>query len=297
MDEQSTASLQGQFRGCISDVKWTPPSRNPRRDKLDLVRMAEASLNYLRNTPDPARGYECKFSLGPLGIPCHVPLMASTKDAFDPITLADTDVRMLQQFPHMREMVGEDEPCDVELGVLNRVRSYRRDDSLLWVNPAAWTGPEGAIDEEWATTWGTAKYLCWLADEFDREGDPELIDEGLEIIGALKGIAHWDGGRSFYPGGPVPWKAGQWLNRGRGWGEVHSHNYPFIVEPCVRFSEATQVNEGEEVARAFADGFLAGSQPDMGEQRIDPETGEFRQQVHIHTHAIWGVAHLGWVMN
>ncbi len=64
--------LRRQFRGEITGLTTTPPAVTPAPDDLDLRAMAAAALNYLRGNPDPARDYECKFSLGPLGIPAHV---------------------------------------------------------------------------------------------------------------------------------------------------------------------------------------------------------------------------------
>ena len=107
-------------------------------------------------------------------------------------------------------------------------------------------------------------------------------------------MALWDGSRAYFPG-IAPYKEGRWLRD--GWCETHSRNYPFIVEPLVRVWECTGDEEALDLACAFAEGFLAGVQTDQGEQQIDPETGAFRGHVHIHTHAAWGVAHLGAVTN
>jgi hypothetical protein len=78
---------------------------------------------------------------------------------------------------------------------------------------------------------------------------------------------------------------------------MHGRNYPFIIEPCVRYYECTGDEEGLAVAKAFADGFLEEVQPEMGDQRIDPVTGAYKGHVHLHTHAVWGVAHLGTLLN
>ncbi len=116
---------------------------------------------------------------------------------------------------------------------------------------------------------------------------------------ALAGLASRDDkGRAFLPHGASPWRNGEWLHLGdagtnQGWGGELSHGYPFMTEPLVRYSECTGDGEALALARAFAEGHLAAVQPDMCEQRIDPETGAFRKHVHLHTHEIWGVAHLG----
>jgi hypothetical protein len=62
--------------------------------------MAKAATNYLRGNPDPNRNYECKWSLGPLGIPAFVPLLSSTKEAADPISHFRPHWRTYDDFHH-----------------------------------------------------------------------------------------------------------------------------------------------------------------------------------------------------
>lgn len=138
MDE---SLLRSQF---LSDVVTAAPAERPSRvegDDVDLAEMARGALNYLRGNPDPARDYECKFELGPLGIPCHLPLSVPPNQyGYDPISLGDTDCRMYSQWVHMREMAGVGEPDEVEQGVTRRVLGYLGEQDFAWLNPAAWTG-------------------------------------------------------------------------------------------------------------------------------------------------------------
>lgn len=288
------AALTNSFRGCIGEVSVAPQAA-PVADDVDLSAMAKSALNYLRGNPDPARRYECKFCLGPLGIPSFVPDLPPTEEALDVIALGDTDCRMEWQYAHMREMAGETASCACEAGVRQRVLSYLRPDGLAWVNPAAWIGAKSSVTGHWATTWGTGKILVTLSETYRRTNDPADLRRAKRIFLALKQLAHWDGPRAFYPGGPTPWKDDQWLRT--GWAAEHCHNYPSVVEPFVRYYECTGDREGLDCAVAFAEGFLAGSQPDMGACRVDPQTGSFSGHVHTHTHAIWGVAHLGALLN
>ncbi len=297
-------SLGSSFRGEIRNLAIDRSDKAPAADDLDLSRMAAAALNYLRGNPDPARNYECKFSLGPLGIPALVPLLASNKYGFDPISLGDTDCRMDWQYPHMRAMAGEPQADAVEIGVRRRIQSYQRADGLLWMNPAAWAGPldspsvrEG-IKHEWVSTWASGKWLISLAEEYERSRDARFAREARSVFQALAKLLSWDGQRAFLPYGPAPWRNGEWLHmqdagKDCGWGGEHSHNYPFFVEPMLRYWECCGDADALALARALADGHLAGVQPDMEELRIDPVTGAFAKHVHIHTHEVWGVAHLG----
>jgi hypothetical protein len=280
-------TLADHFRGTLQ-AAWSAPAVVPQPDDLDLVAMARLGLNYLRGNPVPARGYECRFSLGPLGIPVLVPLFPSNAYGYDAITLGDTDCRMDWQYAHMRAMVGEAEADAVEQGVRRRVLGYLRDDHLAWINPGAYIGEH--IDGEWAGTWTTAKILYTLAETYARTGDAATKALARQVFLALKGLAQWVGDCAWYPG-LSPWKDGEWLMQ--GWCQTHGRNYPFIVEPCVRYYECTGDEEALAHARAVADGFLTGAQPDQRHLKIDPDTGAFQDQVHIHTHAVWGVAHLG----
>jgi hypothetical protein len=284
--------LSRQFRGEIRDVAVTAPSANPLPDDLDLAAMAKAALNYLRGNPEPKRDYECKFSLGPLGIPCQVPLIASNRWGFDPVSLGDTDSRMQTQYAHMRQMAGQAQPCAVELGVKARVSGYQHDDGLSWINPVAYVGVP--VDGQWVGSWTTAKWMYSLAEEFQRTGDVAVKQRARKTFLALKGLALWDGPRAYYPG-IAPYKEGKWLRD--GWCAEHARNYPFVVEPCVRYWECTGDQEALQFAKAVAEGFLAGSQKDQAEIGIDAKTGAFQKHVHLHTHAVWGVAHLGVVAN
>ncbi len=113
--------LATQFRGTISDPTTTACVNDGLTDQCDLVEMARLSLNYLRGNPDPARDFECKFMLGPLGIPCHfLEWVPSNEFGYHPMSLGDTDARMATQYAHVREMTGDPEADTVESGVIGR---------------------------------------------------------------------------------------------------------------------------------------------------------------------------------
>ena len=281
-------TLATQFRDEIKDLKVCAKNGERAKDDLHLEGMARLALNYLRGNPDPQRAYECKFALGPLGIPCHVPISPPNKHGFDVVSLGDTDSRMDMQFAHMRQIVGEPIPDPAESGVRRRVLGYMRKDHLCWLNPGAAIGE--TIDEEWASPWTTAKLLYSVSEAYQRTGDKACHRMLKKIFKALKDIALWDGKRAYY-WGCAPCKQGRWLIR--KWTIWHSRNYPFIVEPLMRYYECTGDEEGLALAQSFADGFLDGIQPEMGAQRVDPANGKFHGHVHLHTHGIWGVAHLG----
>lgn len=282
--------LREQFLGDLTRAAEVATPLAPARDEVDLVAMARGALNYLRGNPDPARDYECKFELGPLGIPLQVPGGVPPNEyGFDPISLGDTDCRMHTQFVHMREMAGEAQPCAVELGVARRVHGYLGEGDLAWINPAAWTGEP--VAGYWISKWASAKILQRLADDYAATGEEKLRAQAQRMFRALKGLAHWDGPRAFYPGGGVPVKDGDYLRQ--GWCADHSKNYVFLSEPVLHYANLCQDPEALDFAVALAEGFLACSQPGQAQMRINPQTGSFQEHVHLHTHAVWGVAHLG----
>ena len=257
---------------------------------MDLAEMARGALNYLRGNPDPARDYECKFELGPLGIPCHLPLSVPPNQyGYDPISLGDTDCRMYSQWVHMREMAGVGEPDEVEQGVTRRVLGYLGEQDFAWLNPAAWTGEP--VEGYWISKWATAKILTRLADDYAAGGPEATRAQARRLFLALKSLAHWDGPRAYYPGGGVPVKDGDYLRQ--GWAEEHCKNYPFIVEPCLHYANLCGDAEALDLAVAMAEGFLARSQPGQEYMQINPHTGNFEAHVHLHTHAVRGVALLG----
>ncbi len=285
--------LNRSFRGDLEIKEWIKPAENTVPDDLDLSVMAKSALNYLRGNPDPARNYECKFHLGPLGIPYHLPEIAPPNEyGYDPVSLGDTDCRMDWQYSHMREMAGEMEPEAYELGVRARIKGYQGPDHLVWINPAAYIGEP--IEGTWATTWSSLKLLYSLSEEFLHTGDQAVAAECKAIFQSVKALAIWDGDRAWYPG-ICPIKDGVWLDK--GWCESFKSSYAFIVEPCVRYWECTGDDEALEFAKAVTEGILAHSQPDMGAYRVDDETGYFEGHIHMHTHTIWGVAHLGTILN
>ncbi|MFA7186427.1 MAG: hypothetical protein WC082_16110, partial [Victivallales bacterium] len=281
-------TLKSQFRGDLKKLGVCSKSEQAKPDQLDLVKMASLALNYLKGNPDPKRAYECKFALGPLGIPFHVPGSPSNEHGFDVISLGDTDCRMDMQFPHMREIVGIHDPDPAEIGVRQRILRYLDTDCLCWLNPGAIIGT--TINEKWASTWASAKLLYSLSESYERTQDVKIKKTAQKIFKALHKIAIRNGNRAYY-WGIAPYKNGHWLLR--KWSLSQGRNYPYIVEPLLRYYECCGDEAGLELANDFADGILDGVQPEMGRQRIDSQTGRFEGHIHIHTHSIWGVAHLG----
>ena len=257
---------------------------------IDLKRMAEWALNYLINTPRPEFNYEPVFQCHPLQCP---PAPAG----HDVVVPCDTDARMNLEWYFMREITGSHAGRAVEEAFHARLRAYIGADGLAWAHTGAYN--EGDIQHVYTEadkvihTWGSAKLLHALAEEYARTQTPETGQLVLKVMRGLKRLAVWDDhGRCWLPGGmgavqrsgaPVP----------NSW---NAHPLP-LVEPLLAAWRATGQQECLDFARAYADGVIDHCQP--GGIRFDAEGGFWlpvgHSVAHSHAtlHALWGIADLG----
>lgn len=280
------------LHGAISDVKVLPlgatrplPPGFASPD-LDLPLMAAWSLRVLQKDPRPNLDYEPVFFVRPM----HVP---PAPDGHDPIVPGDSDARMDWEYPNMREILGLTKPGQVEKGLHNRVMAYLREDGLAWVPPGHFM--EGEVykgvrvgDQKVASTWATCKILRSLSEEHKRTQSEKNRARARQIFVALRNLADWDSGRAYYPHGSGAWADGKWIK---------SQVPTAVLEPVVSYWEAFQDPEALDFAKAVAEGLLADSEllpPQKSRIRSD---GEFHGHMHSTLHGVWGVAHLGAVLN
>ena len=180
-----TRRLAAQFRGGLRVTSEAGARAAGVPDPLSLTDMAAAGLNYLRGNPEPARNFECKFALGPLGIPCHFPeWVRPNAYGYDPISLGDTDSRMEWQYRQMRRICGQAEPCAVERGVRARVLGYLRDDGYAWINPSR----NAAVDAKSASAKVTGP-KTFLKPSWDVSSDCRALTDSLR--NALSSGSTW----------------------------------------------------------------------------------------------------------
>jgi hypothetical protein len=274
--------------GTISDVVVhvsTEPKPLPKdfvSPDVDLTLMAGWALRHLSLNPRPALNYEPVFFIRPM----HVP---PTPEGHDPIVPGDTDCRMDWEFMYMRRICGSNYGALVQKGLRARVLGYLGEDGLAWVPPGHYM--EGEVyqgtkvgPEKVASTWATAKILLSLSETYGSTQDEPTRCTARKVFLGLKGLAEWDSGRAYYPGGSGAWRDGKWVKP----------QVPTVaVEPLVRYWEASHDEEALPFARAVCDGLLADAEllPKQG-ARILP-TGEFHGHMHSTLHGVWGVAHLG----
>jgi hypothetical protein len=259
----------------------------PGRD-IDLKRMAEWAMNYLIRTPRPEFDYEPVFQCYPLRCP-PVP------KGHDVVVACDTDARMNWEWYYMREVSGSRAGLDVEKAFHRRLLSYVQEDGSVLAHPGCYYEQEinrvYSKDEYYLHTWGATKILHALAEDFRRTGNEDSRTTAQKIMRRLKSLAVFVGtGQCYFTcgvgalrkdGSVVP----NWWNR---------HPAP-IVEPLLNYFLATGDREALDFARAYAEGIMAGIQPDG--IRFGPDGGFGRPDAQSHStmHALWGVAHLGLV--
>lgn len=274
------------LRGVISDVTMMPCGTCDQPASLN--RMAEKSLNYLENNPDPDRDYECRFAIYPSQIPYHIPFFPANRYGYDTISIGDTDLRMLMIWPEMRQMAGAGEATEKELGVVKRADGYVGEDGCAYVNPAASTGVD--VDGVWLSSWATGLMICGLCNAAERTGDPEYAARAKKALDSELKLTVSTAGMADFPYN-TPYRDGEWLSL--GWAEEHMHNYALIIEPLLRYYEVSGDREYLRKAILIGEAFVNCMIDIRQTLEIDPETGVFERHTHTHTRdALLGMAHL-----
>ena len=257
---------------------------------LDLQRMAEWALHYLIHTPRPELDYEPVFQCFPLQCP-PVP------DGHDVVAPCDTDARMEWEWYFMREVSGAHAGQAVEAAFHTRMRKFVADDGRVWCHDGCYHEEDinhvYTDDDLVFHVWGAAKIMKSLSEEFRRSGKD--VDRALarKIMLALRALTQSDDeGRCWLPGGmgvirrdgavaPNSWNA---------------HPLP-VIEPLLTYYLATGDVEGLAFARAYADGVISYGQPGGGIHfAADGSFTEPLGHSHATMHTVWGIAHLGVVL-
>lgn len=281
-DDKQKLNLKGKITGMemVSEGHINePPSLNL---------MAEKSLNFLENNPDPELDYECRFSILPSKIPWHSTSIKANEYGYDVIAIADTDLRMQHIWGHMRKMAGVKEASAVEKGVNRRSDSYVGEDGCCYANPAAFTGHE--IGGVWMSPWGTSHQIIYYCDQYEATGDKSWLERSKKALDSLLRLSVEAAGMTDFPRSSA-YLEGKWLNE--GWSSEHSRNYTFIIEPLLRYYELSGDAEYLRRAILFAEAFISCMIDIREEVEISPVTGAFEKHVHLHTRcALWGMSHL-----
>ena len=285
------ASLPG-YKGEILDVEALPNGATSLPAAPDFRDIAERSLHYLANNPDPERGYQSRFSFFLLLCPPFAPLQWFTPETMkkyvDPIAVGDTENRNDAAFNKMREIAGSDTGLEVQEIVHRRLVGYVRGgpgrfgEGVCWCDPLVFSEqPDG----DYISQWATSKLLESETDLLRLTGDEEHAELSGRLARGLKRLAQWDTGRAFFPNGAGVLREDKVPPN---WGD----HYPHVIAPLTHFHEVTGDQEALDFAVAMAEGFLADLQP----RHLHCPRGHVHGHNHILMHAVRGVARLGALM-
>lgn len=267
------------YRGDIDDVRLLPSGEGSLPAGPQFRTMAEHALGYLTRNPVPAREYQSRFSFFLLNCPPFLPQSAASPTLLDPIAVGDTESRNDIAFNQMREMTGSSLGLEAQEAVHRRLVGYLRADNLCWAVPFCMS-PD--CDGPWAMIWTTAKLLQSEAALYRTTRDAEHRERARRIAGGLRGVASWETGRAFFPGGVAPIRAGA-VARG------YEGHYPTVIGPLLDYGTVCADPSALTLAEAIAEGWLSDLQPG---HRHKPD-GRVEGHDHMLMHAIRGVAQLG----
>ncbi len=287
------AGLTGNLREIRAAVKAPTQIKalaagEPNGD-LDLKRMAEWAMNYLIRTPRPEFNFEPVFQCHPLKCP-------PTPAGRDVVVPCDTDARMNWEWYYMREVSGSTAGEDVEKAFHERMLGFVQADGSVLAHPGCYN--EGDIhkiykQEEYVYhVWGATKILHALAEDFRRTGNGESKATARKIMRRLKRLAVYPApDRCYFPAGMGAVKPdGSVLPN--GWNKVPAP----VVIALVNYYLATGDLEALDFARAYAEGIMAGCQPDGLRFGADGNFAHPLGHSHATLHALWGIAQLGLVV-
>ncbi len=279
------------LNGQVSNVRILMPASDEappvagiqRQPDIDLKTMAEWSLRFLTNTPRKHLNYEPVFQIYPYRCP-------PAPEGSDPVVGCDTDARMDPEWYHLRDITGSTRGKDVEQGYHKRMLDFVDDDGIVWCHPGAFNeGDTTAVYDKkdfQIHNWGACKILTALCEDYQRHKNPESKAKARKMMLALKSLLRWDDqGRCWSASGNGTLDA----NRNpvsNGW---NAHPLP-VIEPLIRYYQVFKDPEALAFAKAYAEGMIAGVQPDgikFGED------GSFQGHSHVTMHSVWNVAHLG----
>jgi hypothetical protein len=292
----STIKLKG-ITGTISDVRIAVPAPTNiasltsriQSEDLDLKRMAQWAMNYLIRTPRKELNYEPVFQ-------CYYYKCPPAPSGHDPVVACDTDARMNWEWYYMRDISGSSAGLDVEAAFHRRILDYVQEDGTILSPPGSYN--EGETTRVWKKeeyvyhVWGATKILYALAEDYRRTGNEQSKTIGKKVMLRLKRLAvspFSSCDNCYFPAGMGSVKQDGFTPVPGGWNAIPAP----VVEALVNYFLATGDKEALEFAKAYANGIMAGAQPDGIRFRADGCFGNGHG--HATMHALWGVAHLGLV--
>jgi hypothetical protein len=257
-------------------------------EDIDLKRMSQWAMNYLICSPRKELNYQPVFQCYPLRCPPY-------PEGDDPVVNGDTDSRMDWEWYFMRDVSGCKAGKDIEAAFHKRIINYVEKDGGFWTHPGCYN--EGNIHAKYTPkdyiyhTWGACKIIKSLSEDYIRTGNNESKELARKVMLYMKKQAVWKSKDTCYfkQGMGALRRDGSILSN--GWNKQPAP----AVEPLVTYYLATGDEEGLEFAEAYANGII---QNTYSEGLVFMPDGSFAKPLghsHATMHALWGIAHLGFV--
>lgn len=262
----------------LSNENWS--------NDIDLQRMALWAMNYLIRTPRKEMNFEPVFQCYPMRCP-PVP------EGNDVVVACDTDVRLFWEWYFMRDISGSQSGKEVEAAFHKRILEYVQEDGTVLAHPGSYN--EGDVHkiykkEEYAFhVWGATKILFALAEDYRRTHNAESREMAQRIMLRLnKNAIYTTPNCCYFPAGMGMMKQDGTVIP-NGWNIMPA---PVIIA-LVNYYRATGDTKALSFAKAYAEGIIAGSQPNG--VRFGADGNFLGGHSHTTMHALWGIAELGLV--
>ena len=283
--------------------------------EIDLVQMAKDALNYLVQNPRKELNYECRF-----GIDLMREKLWPADDEHEVITVGDTDLRMLIEYPYMKEMTASDEADETAIGLMNRCIGYLDENFGCTVTSGCWNG----ADQPYTAPWATGKLLIALCDKYRATKDESLRTVCRRMFESICKHSVKENDMICYPNGNGVYHTDGTI--------AISNETPYSPsmhpEAITVYAETFQDEEAMQFAYALAKGevnrlmkkywvlndlsLLDDQQKDEFSRMADNDTvytlpehsdfiilvrddGSFDHHSHFRGHTVWGVAHIAYL--
>ena len=271
--------------GYVTPVTWHDKYDLPNSGTVDFAYMAQKSLNYLKNNPDPDHDYDCRFSFAPLRLP---PLQPDIKDHPvhpDPISIGDTENRNDVAFNMMRRICRTDNGRTEQEAVHRRLVSYIRNDGgahdgLCW-HKGYCTGIMS--DTEYPSLWSTAMLLQSECDRY-LDGRNDSMDIMRTLFGGIADCAVRENGCAYFPDG------GLCFDGNKAIGGYQGH-YPPVMSALCEYYSITADSECLAFLTELAEGFVQDKTP----HHFHREDGGINGHNHLQMHNIRGMAQFAYL--
>lgn len=276
------SNLINKYYNNIEELNFNKKA-NIKLKKIDLNVMAENSINYLKNNPDPAHNYDSRFCWFltrclPLVLYRFDNKPIDKDEVLDPIAVGDTESRNDIAWNLMQEITGNTDSNDIKETVHSRLRGYLKNDGFAWVKPYCMSSD---VDSEAGMQWTTGILLQSETDRFRITGDAESRRFARKIYEGIKAKLEEDTGRFYYPFGASAFRDGKRI-------QGYEDHYHILIKGVLEYSKVFHDEEALNLAKAMGDGIIAGLQTNLLSNDM-----YLAGHSHVQMHSLKSIAMLG----